>query len=64
MTDERSKAEIAADVVKAATGFAAVLTNSAPQTFPQPPAVEVVEQASEAYIQQREQFEAEQKDNK
>jgi hypothetical protein len=61
MADERSKTEIAADVVKAATGIAAALTNTAPQTFPQPPAQEVVERASEAYVQQREQFEAEQR---
>jgi hypothetical protein len=58
MADERSKSEIAADVAKVATGIAAAITNSAPQTFPKPPEQQVVEKASDAYVEQRKEYDA------
>lgn len=56
---EKTKTQVATEIIKFATGVAAVVSNSAPQAFPKPPEQQMVEKASDAYAEQRRAAEAE-----
>lgn len=58
MAEQKTRTEVATNILKVATGIAAVISNSAPQAFPKPPEQQVVEKASDAYVEQRRTAEA------